>query len=104
MAKSFFLTPYSLLAIPYSFLLQPNLDDVDGGDGAVAEGLEVDLQAVGVKADGDVELKTGGDRLADAGNMAGLEGDDAGRVVDGVVGAGRLRSAGDGEQDSAGDG
>ena len=70
----------------------------------MAEALEVDLQAVGVEADGDVELEAGGDGLAGGGDVAGLEGDDAGGVVDGVVGARRLRGPGDGDQDGAGDG
>jgi hypothetical protein len=39
----------------------PYLDDGNAGDGAVAETLEVDLEFVGVEADGDVELEAGGD-------------------------------------------
>ena len=39
----------------------------------MAEALEVDLQAVGVEADGDVELEAGGDGLADAGDVPGVK-------------------------------
>src|SRR5262245_61383483 len=81
---------------------EPDLDDGDGRDAAVAEALHVDLQAVGVEADGDVELEAGGDGLRRGGDVAGLESDEAGGVVDGVGGGRRLHDAGDGDEDGAG--
>ena len=54
----------------------------------MAEALDVDLELVGVEADGHVELEAGGDGVAGGGDVAGEEGDEAGGVVDGVGGAG----------------
>jgi hypothetical protein len=51
----------------------------------VAEAVEADLDAVGVEADGGVELEAGGDGRAWAGDGAGREGDDAGRRIAGEV-------------------
>src|SRR4029079_2063551 len=59
--------------------------------------------AVGVETDGHVELEAGGDDGAGCRDVRRGEGDDAGGVVDTVVGAGRLRHFGDGDQDRAGD-
>ena len=39
----------------------------------MAEALDVDLEPVGVEADGDVEHEAGGDRVAGAGDVAGEE-------------------------------
>ena len=68
----------------------PDLDDRDAWDGAVAEALDVDLELVGVEADGHVELEAGGDDGAGGGDVASSEGDDAGRVIDRVGGDWRL--------------
>src|SRR5262245_36762516 len=78
---------------------EADLHDRDGGDGAVAETLNADLQAVAVEADGDIELEAGGDGRGGGGDVAGQEGDDAGGVVHGIGGSRCLGDAGDGDQD-----
>jgi hypothetical protein len=69
----------------------------------VAEALDVDLEAVGVEADGHVELEAGGDGGGGRGDVAGLEGDEAAGVVDRVGGGRRLHDASNGNEDGAGD-
>ena len=83
-------------------MLDADFDDGDVGDGAVAEALHVDVEAIGIEAGGDIEGEARGDGGADGWHVSGREGDQAGGVIDYDVGCG-LCDAGDGDEDCASD-